>query len=91
MKISIDGESFEYDANKLLNTEAIALQKVTGMRPPAFGEALQEGDAIAITGLVWLMWRRIGKVMAFEDVEFDLAALELEDDDADPKADASKG
>lgn len=83
MKISIDGDEFEYDTGKLLNTEAIALQKATGMRPPEFGKALEAGDAIAITGLVWLLWMRNGKRVKFDTVEFDLASIEIEDDEAD--------
>lgn len=98
MKISIDGEEFEYDTGKLLNIEAIALQKATGMRPPEFGKALEAGDAIAITGLVWLLWMRNDKHVKFADVVFDLATIEIEDDEAvpdeatDPKdSDESKG
>lgn len=97
MKISIDGEEYDYDTGKLLNTEAIALQKATGMRPPEFGKALEAGDAIAITGLVWLLWMRNGKRVNFDTVEFDLASIEMESDEGeadeatDPKDGESKG
>lgn len=93
MRFTVSGEQYEYDPNKLMNIEAIALQRATGMRPPEFGKALELGDAIAITGLVWLMWSRNGKVVPFEEVVFDIASIEIEDEDeadADPKDSISK-
>jgi len=87
MKIKLAGEELEYDASRLMNTEAIALQKATGMRPPEFGKALEQGDAIAMTALVWLIWGRNGHSVPFDQVEFDFGQLEIEDDD--PKADES--
>lgn len=84
MKITVDGQVYEYDAAKMLNTEAIALQKVTGMRVAEWTKALQEGDAYAMTGLVWLLFRRNDRDVAFDDVEFDIGALEIEDDEETP-------
>jgi hypothetical protein len=80
MKIAISGETYEYDPDTLLNTEAIALQRATGMRPPEFGKALELGDAVALTGLVWLIWRRNGRNVEFDAVEFDLADVSIEGD-----------
>lgn len=80
-KVTIDGQVFEYDPAKMLNTEAIALQKVTGLTVPAWAKALQEGDAYALTGLVWLLWRRNGREVAFDEVEFDIGQLDLQDDE----------
>lgn len=91
MKITIAGESYEYNPDRLLNTEAIALQKVTGMRPPEFGKALEQGDAIALTGLVWLIWRRNGHEVAFDDVEFDFGDLVIEDTPKEPAEDSPSG
>lgn len=82
MKITVDGEVFEYDQARLLNTEAIALQKVTGMRVQEWAKNMQEGDAYALTGLVWLLWRRNGKDVPFDDVEFDMGAIEIADDES---------
>lgn len=81
MKITIDGQVYDYDPARMLNTEAIGLQKVTGMRMAEWTTALQEGDAFALTGLVWLLWRRNGREVSFDDVEFDIGALDLEDDE----------
>ena len=81
-KVTIDGQVFDYDPNRMLNTEAIALQKVTGMRIPEWAKALEVGDAYALTGLVWLLWRRNGREVPFDEVEFDMGGLDLEEDAA---------
>lgn len=78
MRVTVAGETYEYDEKKLLNTEAIALQKATGLRPPEFAEGLKVGDAIALSGLVWLILRRAGSKVKFDDLEFDLATIGVE-------------
>jgi hypothetical protein len=85
-KVTVDGQVYDYDPSKMLNTEAIALQKVTGMTVPEWTTALQTGDAYALTGLVWLVYRRNGREVAFDEVEFDIGGLELAEDEepADP-------
>lgn len=88
MKVTIDGQVFDYDPNRMLNTEAIALQKVTGMRMQEWSTLLTEGDAYAVTGLVWLLWRRAGREVAFDEVEFDIGSIELEDDAPATEAEA---
>lgn len=85
MRVTIDGQVYEYDETRLMNTEAIALQKATGFRPPEFAEELKKGDAIALTGLVWLILRRNGDKGKFDELEFDLAAIDVEQlEDAPP-------
>ena len=84
MKMTIDGQAFDYDPTRLMNTEAMALQKVTGMSVPEWSKALQSGDAYAMTGLVWLLWRRNGREVAFDEVEFDLGSVVVEDDEPAP-------
>jgi hypothetical protein len=86
--VTVDGETYQYDPAKMLNTEAMALQKVTGMKVPEWTDALKSGDAFALTGLVWLLWRRAGKHVKFDEVEFDIGGLDLQDDE-EPDAGAS--
>lgn len=83
MKITIDGQGYDYDPSRLLNTEAIALQKVTGLRISEWTQQMQQGDAYALTGLVWLLWRRNGREVAFDDVEFDMGSIDIQDDEAE--------
>lgn len=86
IRITVGGASYEYDETRLMNTEAIALQKATGLRPPEFAEGLENGDAIALSGLVWLIMRRAGQDIKFSDLEFDLAAIEMESDEEEAPA-----
>lgn len=81
MKVTIDGQVFDYNPNRMLNTEAIALQKVTGMRMQEWTSALTEGDAFALTGLVWLLYRREGNEVRFDEVEFDIGSIDIQDDE----------
>ena len=84
-KVTIDGQVFDYEPSKMLNTEAIALQKVTGMRMSEWTTALQEGDAFALTGLVWLLYRREGREMPFDEVEFDIGSIDIQADEEPPE------
>lgn len=92
--IKVDGESYDYDDERLMNTEAKAIQGWTGMRLKAWSEACDEGDADALTALVWLVRKRSGRYpdLRFADVEFNMASFEVidpdaaEDDEADPAA-----
>lgn len=85
MKFIIEGETYDYDPDRLLNTEAIALQKATGMTVKQFGAALAETDPVALTGLVWLAMRRAGKEVPFDELEFDLGSIAVEDDTPAPE------
>lgn len=88
-KVTIDGQVYDYDPSRMLNTEAIALQKVTGMRMQEWTTALTQGDAFALTGLVWLLWRRSGREVSFDEVEFDIGSISLEDDQ-EPQAEGDE-
>jgi hypothetical protein len=79
-KVTIDGQVYDYDPTRMLNTEAIGLQKVTGMKMQEWGKALEQGDAYALTGLVWLLYRRNGREVPFDEVEFDIGSISIEDD-----------
>jgi hypothetical protein len=82
-KVTVDGQVYDYDPERMLNTEAIALQKVTGFTISEWLKALQKEDAFALTALVWLLWRRSGREVEFDEVEFDIGQLDIEDDKAD--------
>lgn len=92
MKVTVDGQVYEYDANRLMVREAMELQQRTGLNLSRWQAALQEGDPTAILGLVYLIKQRAGEKPEWDAIDFDLAAVEIEDDDeADepgPKGDA---
>lgn len=86
MRVTVEGTEYEYDEKRLMNTEAIALQKATGLRPPEFADGLKKGDAIALSGLVWLILRRSGSTLKFDELEFDLASIDVEEIKDEPPA-----
>jgi hypothetical protein len=81
MRIRINDKWYELDQRKLLNTEAIALQKITGKTFMQVAEAMKDGDIEALSALVWLAMKRGGSDIRYSDLEFNLADVEIEEDD----------
>lgn len=85
MRIRINNTWYDLDQRKLLNTEAIALQKITGKTFMQVAEAMKEGDIEALSALVWLAMKRAGSDIRYSDLEFNLADVEIdEEDDGEP-------
>ena len=81
MKISVDGTSYDFDQGRLMLSEARLIEKNTGMTIPRWQKALDEFNSDALAGLVLLLRRRAGETeLQFEDVEFDVASLTIDDD-----------
>jgi len=78
MKLTVEGNQYELDLTKIKTKEAIALQKATGLTLKQFFDAIGEMDAVALTGLVWLAFKRAGNKMAFDDVDVDLMSLDID-------------
>ena len=80
MKVVINGESFDYDGTKTPMSEALAIERVYERRYAEWQSDLGAGSAKAICVLAWLIWRRDGRAVPFEDilsgeVDFDLAEM----------------
>ena len=80
MKVTLAGESFEYDNTRQLMSEALAVELVYKRRYAEWQEDLQAGSAKALAVLAWIIWRRDGRAVPFEDilsgeVDFDLNEL----------------
>lgn len=93
-KITIEGESAEIDLKKLGLHESIALQRATGFRPKELAEHLTNEDAIAMAAFVWLVLRRMGKDVTWEQIEtgeyyVDQAAIVIEPDESEVAANAA--
>lgn len=85
MKISVDGNTYEYDPGKLMLSEARLLQGATGQTLRQWQNGLNALDADSVAALVWLLRRRAGEPdLAFADVEFDLGSFEAQEDDPKP-------
>ena len=84
MKVSIDGEFFEFDPQRKPMAEMLALEDETGIAYGQWESGLQQGTAKALAGLVWLLWHRAGRDVRFADivsgaVEVNLAELRFDD------------
>lgn len=69
-KVTYQGETHEIDLARLPIHEGIAIQKATGFGAVALGEALKQGDFIAMAGFAWLILHfRMGrKDISYSDI-----------------------
>lgn len=83
-RMTIEGETFETDPNKLALHEGIALQKATGMTAKDLEAGLVAGDFMAMAAYVWINLRfRLKKDITWEQIEsgeypVDLGAIKME-------------
>lgn len=85
MKISVDGTTYDFDQSRLMLSEARLIERNTGMTIPRWQKALDEFNSDALAGLVLLLRRRAGETeLLYEDVEFDVASIEIHDDEPAP-------
>lgn len=80
MKVTIAGEAFDYDGTKAPMSEALAIEKVYKRRYAQWQEDLAAGSAEAMCVLAWLIWRRDGRNVPYEDIiegraDFDLLEM----------------
>ena len=77
MKVTINGESFDYDATKAPMSEALWIEHVYKRRYAEWQDDLGAGSAKAMCVLACLIWRRDGRDVPLQDlldgkVDFDL-------------------
>ena len=91
MIITVGPEKYEIDPANISNTEAILLEENTGLTLVDMADALDHGSAKAITGLVWLAWRRKDPTLQYEDVVFPMGEVDVNpvDEPADGQAEAA--
>jgi hypothetical protein len=80
VKIVLGGETFEYDGSKAPMSEALAIERVYERRYAEWQSDLAAGSAKAMCVLAWLIWRRDGREVPFEDIldgkaDFDLVEM----------------
>jgi len=86
LKVTINGEVFDFDPTRKPLAEALAVEKALGMPYARYEEGLRDGSARSVAGFIWLVWRRNGRDVPFADIEsgavnVDLDTLEMDDDD----------
>jgi hypothetical protein len=79
-KVIINGMVYEYDGTKAPMSEALAIEDVYKRRYAEWQSDLQAGSAKAMCVLAWIILRRDGTEMPFEDIlsgkfDFDLAEM----------------
>lgn len=80
MKVTINGETFDYDSTKAPMSEALAIEDAYKRRYVEWQDDLQAGSARAMCVLAWIIWRRDGRDVPYDDiisgrVDFDLGEM----------------
>lgn len=94
MKVTINGEVFEFDPVRKPMSEALAIENALKIPYAQYEEGLREGSARSVAGLIWLVWRRNGRDVPLADilsgaVEIDLATVDIEAEGEEPDPTAS--
>jgi hypothetical protein len=79
VKIVINGETFDYESKRPMS-EALAIEGVYKRRYAEWEADLTAGSARALCVVAWIVWRRDGRDVPFEDIidgkaDFDLGEL----------------
>jgi len=76
-----------FKPDRLLTTEAEAVERVTGLTYSEFGQAIFKGSTTAYRALVWVLRKRNGEPdIRFKDVDFYIGQLEIDLDDEEKAA-----
>ena len=87
-KVRIGGEYFEFDFQRQPLEEMLALEKALNVTYGQWNSDRQAGSARALAGLIWLVWRRNGRDVAFADIESGAVELDLADFDIEDAGEA---
>lgn len=82
MKITVEGQAYEWDEESAENTDIIAIEDATGLTVAEWSEALARGSMRAVTALVWMLRRNNGEPdLALTDVRFRVGSIAIDDDE----------
>lgn len=85
MKVTVDGQVYDYDDDKLMFSEAADILQRTGMSMRQWQQGLNELNPFAVKALVFLLKKRAGENPDWDTLDFDLGSLDFEDAaEADP-------
>jgi hypothetical protein len=73
-----DKQVFPYDPEKLMSSEAEAIEKVTHLTYSEFGLELIKGSVTARRALLWVLLKRKDPQLRHAQVDFPAGAVELE-------------
>ena len=80
MKVTIAGETFDYDGTRQPMSEALKVEELYGKNYAQWQADLQSGSARAMCVLAWLIWHRDGRDIPFAGIldgkpDFDLGEM----------------
>lgn len=78
-------KTYALDRETILNTEFIAIERATGFRMAELFAELAESSMVAITAVVWILRCREEPGLRFEDVQFAISELDLEEPAEEPE------
>ncbi|MCI3277528.1 hypothetical protein [Streptomyces cylindrosporus] len=79
IKLTVEGQVYEFDDQKMLVAEAREIKTLTGLTVPKLFAGIDDGDADAIAALVFLAKKRTGETLRFSDLDtLDLADVNLD-------------
>lgn len=81
LKVTIRGVVYPFDGERYPVSEAIELEEKLGMPFHAWRTALGAGSVKALAGFVWLVLKRNGQAVPWQDIV--TGAYELSDSDVD--------
>ena len=81
LKVTIKGVVYPFDGERYPVSEAIELEEKLGMSFHAWRSALNSGSVKALAGFVWLVLKRNGQNVPWQDIV--TGAYELSDSDVD--------
>lgn len=73
-----DARRWTFQPEKLLSSEAEALEKVTGMTYQEFGQALIKGSATARRALLWVYLKREDAPLRFNQIDVPVGVISLD-------------
>ena len=80
----IGEEEILFDPSKILLSECVAAERATGLSWPQIISGLNNGLALAIQAVVWIMRKRSNPKLNLRDVEFNFGDYVLLDPDEHP-------
>lgn len=73
--------SWPWEPDRLMNDEAEAIERATGLKWSEFKTAIRQDSVIAIHGLLWVMLRREVDGLKYHEVKFSMSEISFELDD----------
>jgi len=83
-------KTYEFSVSKLMNVEAIAIEKQTGLTVAGLLAGMFGKSAVAITAVVWVLRKRSEPRLRYDEVEFSIGDCDIEDPDEDEEEPAAE-